>query len=208
MSVNASAPRRPRLLLPLGLVSYVYAVIGLIIAWSTVTALGGTEDRFQSAVAKDPAQVLGIPADLGTSEDRQRVALRNAQTLWSRRQVLLPLAGVNAIASLLVLLGVARAIPRRSRRAGWGRSAWQLGLLIWLPCLALDTVVASLQTRELLAALVDLHDPVAEHVRGALATRSGFVLAQAGLSVLYLAGTAAYLSTRGVVAACRDVAPG
>jgi hypothetical protein len=195
------------LLLPLGLVGYVYAVIGLIIAWSTVTALGGSQDRFLAAVSQDPARVLGVSSDLGTSDDRQRVAMRNAQALWSRRQVLLPMAGVNAIASMLVLLGVARAIPRRSRRAGWGRSAWQLGLLIWLPCLVLDSVVASLQTRELLAALADLHDPVAEQVRDTLALRGRFVLAQAALSALYLAGTAAYLSTRAVVEACRDAAP-
>jgi hypothetical protein len=204
MQVSTPPPRRPRLLLPLGLVGYVYGVVGLIISWSTVTALAGSQDRFLDAVGKDPARVLGIPSDLGTSDERQRAALRNAQALWSRRQVLLPLAGINAIASILVLLGVARTIPKRSRRAGWGRSAWQLGLLIWLPCLALDTIVAALQSRELLAALADLHDPVADQLRAMLALRSRFVLAQAGLSALYLAGTAAYLSTRTVVEACRD----
>ena len=203
MSVPDRA-KRPRLLLPLGGIGYVYAVIGLIIAWSTVTALAGSEDRFLSAVRKDPARVLGVSPELGTADDRQRVAERDAQTLWSRRRVLLPLAGMNAIASLLVLLGVTRALSRRSRRAGWGRSAWQLGLVVWIPCLALDTVVASLQTRELLAAIAELHDPVAEQLRGALLQRSTFVIAQAALSATYLVGAALYLSTRAVVAYCRD----
>jgi hypothetical protein len=193
--------RRPRLIVPLGVVGYLCAVIGLTVAWSSARGLLGSHDHFVSA-RKDPTLVLGVPKDLGTSDERVRIAERGAETLWSRRGVLLPLAGMNAIASLLVLFGAARVVSPRSRKARWGRSAWQLGVLLWLPYIGVSAVVTRLRTQELLTAIADLHDPVAEWLRAILAQAGSYALAQDGLSVAFAALTAAYLATQKVTRYC------
>ena len=197
--------RRPRLLVALALVGFLYGVIGLITAWSTVVALTGSHDRFTSAVRTDPARMLGLPQTLGTPAEQARVADRKADALWARRGVLLPLAGINAITALLVLLGLSRTMARGGKNARWGRSAWQLGALVGLPCLAMETLVAWLHSRDLIAAISALHDPLADMLRELLPMRDHIVLGQALVVGVYLAGTAWYLTTQAVARYCADV---
>jgi hypothetical protein len=110
--------------------------------------------------------------------------------------VLVPLAIVNAIAATLVLLGTARVLARKSERKDWGRSAWQLGLLIGLPCLALETLTGAASARELVAAIANQHDVLSEQLRSSAPL--WFLFAQAAATAVYLLGGAAYLSSKGV----------
>src|SRR5262249_29612091 len=101
-------------------------------------------------------------------------------------------------------IGAARALSRGGRRAGWGRQAWQLGALIALPCVALETLVALLHSRDFLGAIAELHDPVAGQLRVQATLHDRLLLGVGTLAFVYLAGTARYLSSERVVRYCVD----
>lgn len=191
-------------MIPLALVGFLYGTMGAITSVSTMVALTGSHDGFLSAVLKKPERVLGLPDGFGSSEDRERVATRKAEALWARRGVLVPLAGASGVAALLILLGSLRATARGGRRSEWGRAAWQLGALIALPCLALESVVGYLHTRDLLAAVADLKDPISTQLRALLPTGARWVVLLSATSGVYLLATARYLSSAAVLAYFKD----
>jgi len=184
-------------------VGFLYGTMGTITAWSTIVTLTGSHDRFISAVERDAGRVFGIEKDLGTKEQLEKVATRKGEALWSRRGVLVPLAGAGAISAFLILLGSLRTVARSGRRA-WGRAAWQLGALVGLPCVAVETAVGFLHSRDLIEAVADLNDPLSQQLRSLLPARDTMVFAQAAIAVLYLVAAAAYLNTERVRRYCDE----
>src|SRR5688572_25258745 len=174
--------------------TFLYGAMGILSAWSTAVALSSSEDRFVAAVRKDAGRMLGLK--LGTAAEQERIAERKARALWSRRRVLLPLAGATAIASLLLVLGAARAVARGGRHAAWGRSAWQLGALVGLPAMVLESLVGWAHSRDLQGAIADLHDPLAEQLRAVLPMRDTILIGQVVVLGLFLGGTARYLGRK------------
>jgi hypothetical protein len=201
-----STPRRPRALVALAFFTFLYATMGLLGAWSTAVALSSSEDQFIAAARKETGPKLGFK--LGTPAEQERIAERMAKAFWSRRRVRLPLAGATAIASLLLLLGAARAVARGGRHAAWGRSAWQLGALVGLPAMVLESLVSWVHSRDLQQAIADLHDPLAEQLRTILPMRDAILIGQVVVLGLFLGGVARYLGSKTVVRYCSDAEAG
>jgi hypothetical protein len=68
-----------------------------------------------------------------------------AETLYSQRGVVLPLAAMDVIISLLLLFGCLRAL----RGDAWGLSAWSIACLVTIPYELLNAVVLMHQSHEL-----------------------------------------------------------
>ena len=171
----------------------------MTLAWSTLLVLSGSHDRFVSAMTRDAGANLGLQPGDGSADDQRRLVERKAEALWSRRRVLLPLSATTGISASLVLFGAAALFLRGRGRSGWGRAAWQLGAAIGLPCLVLETVVGYLHSRDLLAAIADLHDPLSEQLRRMVPDRDRLSVVLAAVQAAYLVGTALYLRSRRVV---------
>lgn len=179
--------KRPRLLLPLALLAFLYGASGITSGWMMIIGLSSSHDRYLSAIRNETS----IP-------DAQRpIVERSAETLWSRRGALIPLAAGGILAATLVLFGAARTL-RRGPRSAWGRSAWQLGALLGVPTAALEGVTSWLHARDLTRSIADLSDPVSQQVRQLAPMSDRLLLAQAALTALYLGGVALYLNGEAV----------
>jgi len=111
---------RPRFLVVLALVGFFYGTVGpREERVGTLVVFTSSHDSFVSTVQKNATAMLGLGTAIGTPEEREKIALRKAEALWSRRGVLLPLAGAGGIAALLILLAhCARSHADHSARIG------------------------------------------------------------------------------------------
>jgi hypothetical protein len=192
---------RPRLLLPLALVALLYGAIGIVVAWTVIGTVSIDHDQLVSAMRESGASDRAIPGfdpKLGTKEEQLQLAQREAEALWSRRGVLIPLSIANLIAATLIVIGAARVLRRGTSRA-WGRSAWQLGTMLSLPCVALACIVGVLYTHDLLAAVADLHDPMSQQLREGAPLFDLAMVGLAALPAICLAGVALYLRSAAVM---------
>ncbi|MEO6955044.1 MAG: hypothetical protein ABI321_24805 [Polyangia bacterium] len=193
--MSAPTPARPRLLVVLAVIGFLYGTLGIVTSLSSFVTLTGSHDAFTAEV-KRQADKLVPQAEAGKPTDElATVALRKAEALWTRRGVLLPLAGGNLIVSVLILLGCSRiwsADDPRGRRA-WARSAWQLGCLVGLPLLGLQTLVEIAHAKDLAAAVTDLTGPFATSLKD-VALSSAVVWMRTSIVATYLLGAAAYLN--------------
>jgi hypothetical protein len=78
-----------------------------------------------------------------------RVVEKQADLVYSRRGVALPMAAMSFILSLLLFAGCARAM----RGLAWGASAWSLAAVASLPYQILDAAFAVVQVHDLSTAL-------------------------------------------------------
>ena len=79
MNAPPPAPPRPRLLIPLALVGFFLGTIGTANAWATIVMLTGSHDRYTSAIEHGAERLLDLPKELGTPEQLQKVATREAE---------------------------------------------------------------------------------------------------------------------------------
>lgn len=198
-SFGKSTEARPRLLVVLALLGFFYAAIGCITGWSSVITFTSPHERFTSAMQHEAGHMPDLPQTLGTPDQLERVALRKAEALWSRRGVLLPMAIASIVTSTLMLFGIGGAVMRR---LAWGRSAWQLSALLALVGVALEGAFGFVHSRDLVRAVAGLDDPLSLQLPSLLPMRDAMVVTQALVSVAYLAGTAVYLSSARVMRYC------
>jgi hypothetical protein len=183
--------------LPLALLGFLYGGVGVVSSWVTIAALTSPHDQFISGTRDNAGHMFGSSPQLGTEDDQRRLAEREAEVLWSRRNSLIPLAVGSIIASTLILLGARRSL-RKSPRTAWGCSAWQLGALLGLPCVALDGVIAFLRSRELLTVIASATDPLSKQLRDMAPLLDRLMIGQAAMTTLYLVAVALYLQSAGV----------
>jgi hypothetical protein len=136
---------------------YVLAAFGLLIgsfggmfALSKAAPLLGSRDQYISAYREFAEKLPGHDAQ------SLKMAEQEADAIYSRRGVALPLAAMNLILSTLLFLGCGRAL----RGSPWGLSAWQLAVVASLPYTLLASAFAIVEAREIAAAMP--HDAVVE----------------------------------------------
>lgn len=202
--MTAREPARPRLLVVLAVIGFLHGTLGIVTALSSFVTLTGSHDAFTAEVRRQADKLVPKAEPGKPTDELATVAVRKAEALWTRRGVLLPLAAGNLIASILVVLGCSRIWrpdspdrPDGGRRRSWARSAWQLGCLVGLPLLALQTLVEIAHARDLAAAVSDLTGPFATSLKDVpLAT--AVVWLRTSIVATYLLGAAAYLNGRPV----------
>jgi hypothetical protein len=189
--------KRPSFLLPLALLSFLYAGIGVIASWGQIAMLTAPHDEIIKAVRESSGSLFTLVPQVGTEEDQRRFAERDAEVIWARRNAIIPLSVCHIIACTLILLGAGRSL-RKSPRAAWGCSAWQLGALLALPCAALDGVISILCSREQLASMANATDPVSKLFREMAPHADRPLIGQAALVMLFLGSLALYLQSAAV----------
>lgn len=91
-----------------------------------------------------------------------KIAEKEADVIYSRRGVALPLAGMNFILSTLLFLGCARAM----RGSLWGASALKFASMASVPYTVLASAFAVVQAREIVASIPgDFSVEMAMHLR-------------------------------------------
>lgn len=139
---------------------YVLAAFGLVLGgFGPYYALGKgvlflqNRDRFVSAVrAAAEVQSAAIPPE--GRDAAMTLVEKQADVVYSRRGVTIPLAGMNVILSLLLFLGCARAM----RGDPWGLSAWALAAMVSIPYVVIDSALSLVQSRELAELFRDAPD--------------------------------------------------
>lgn len=183
----------------LAVVSLLIGILTITTATSTLLAFTGSRDAFTKGVVESDAKLyLPMIADgdkaveAKNHADLEPISTRKAQTLWDRRNVLLPLAGIGLIVGVLLTLGAPRATWGAPTRRTWGRSAWQLGAMLGVLAEGLEAVASRAESRDLAAKIADLGSPLAMQLRAISETWMP-VLLQA-VAALLLASAAIYLS--------------
>jgi hypothetical protein len=136
--------QRPALFYILAAFGLVLGAFGGMSSVSNGLSLLMTRDEYVSA-SRETAEKLAPPAQ----DDLLKLVERQADTLYSRRNVALPLAAMNFILSTLLFLGCGRAM----RGQAWGWSAWQLAATASNPYTILAGAFALVQARELQSVL-------------------------------------------------------
>jgi hypothetical protein len=146
-AVVAPPPRPPLL--------YVLASFGLILggfgaSYSSCQAasLLQTRDQFAAGVREEAERRLPTaPDQLVTKDELMHMIERQAEVIYSRRGVALPLDAMNFILSALLFAGCGRALRGHS----WGLSAWSLAAIASVPYTLLDCAFSIIQSRDLQA---------------------------------------------------------
>jgi hypothetical protein len=192
--------RLPRLVVVLAWIGMALGGFAGLFAASSAGPLLGSRDRF---VADCREYASRLPSPLVQGKDRdllERVIEREADVTYSRRGVALPLAATNAILSLLLLVGCARAL----RGEAWGASAWSLAALASLPYQLIDGAFAMVRARDLAAVLAPL-DPELAAALGVYTPR--LVVVKCGVAFVYFATCALVLRRPSIKRLFVDDAP-
>jgi hypothetical protein len=142
-----------------------------------------------TAVASDTPASSSLFTELFGTLSRDevlRIVEKQADLVYSRRGVALPMAGMNFILSLLLFAGCARAM----RGLAWGASAWSLAAVASIPYELLDVAVAVVQARDLAGAFDGTSGVV---VVGSSTLQIGLVALKAAILSVYFVSCAVYL---------------
>ncbi len=137
----------------LGAFGLVLGGFGMVYSLNSATSLLEPRDQYVRVIA-DNAEKSPIP--IAPPAELRRMGERIAEVRYSRRGVVLPLAGMDFILSTLLLAGCLRAMRGQS----WGLSAWSLAALASIPYQLLDGAFAIVQARDLERAFADLTPPI------------------------------------------------
>jgi hypothetical protein len=103
------------------------------------------EEAAKTLVAPSPSPSPSPSPNPALAVAREKLPKQVAETLYARRGVILPLAGINLILSTLLLFGCLRAW----RGTAWGLQAWTLTCVASIPYQVLNAASVALQTRDL-----------------------------------------------------------
>jgi hypothetical protein len=174
----------------LAFIGLVLGCFGCFYAMSDASMLLMPREKLVSAVREYHDKQLG-QAKPEIRELRLRIAEKQADAHWSRRNVALPLAAVELILSVLLFAGCARAL----RGMAWGHSAWLLAAKITIPYLIVRCAFAFVQARDL-AAIYGSDPGLGPEATMRLAELSLVTLSsvfKAGLQLIYCVGSILYL---------------
>jgi hypothetical protein len=166
------------------------AVIGILLgATGTLYAVASglplleTEDQFL-AVFREVVEHQPLPPEM-TREQQAAVAEREAQVVYRRRGLTLPLDVMGALLSGLLFLGCVRA----RRGDAWGASAWSFAALLSIPYQSLDTVAAMVQAHDLRSILVETGSAPAADALKLETQRNFLLLVKLALEIAYYAAS-------------------
>jgi hypothetical protein len=173
-----AAPEKPPLLYLLAAFGLVLGSFGGMFALSKALPLMSTRDQYVTAYKE---WFEKLPA---AKEETTALAEKEADVIYSRRGVALPLAGMNIILSTLLFLGCGRAL----RGSPWGWSAWRFAAMASVPYTVLASAFALVQAREMAAAMPN--DPIVDMAMRLSVLKTvlldGLAIAYYVLCVLYL----------------------
>lgn len=141
------AHNKPPLLYVLAAFGLVLGSFGTLYALSSATPFLLTRDQFLAAYHEEAERHPLLPSEPAARAQFLELGEREADVLYARRGVQLPLAAMNLIVSLLLLAGTTQAM----RGQAWGISAWSLGAAANVPYTVLALVFFLVESRELLA---------------------------------------------------------
>lgn len=187
----------PALLSVLAISGVVLAGFGATSSMSTAMRLLQSRDELVRLARDDAART---PSPVIPVEELQKLAEREADVRYQRRNAELPLRAIDFILSCLLFAGCTRAL----RGDGWGVSAWQLAATVGIPYQLLDVALTLVQSRELEAVIKTVPAPlsIVRLMWVEAATLGGIFLA--GFEVVYLGACLLYLRQPAVRALFSD----
>jgi hypothetical protein len=177
-------PQKPPLFYILAAFGLVLGLFGGMSAISNGLSLLMTRDEYVSAT-REGAEKLAPAA----KDDVLHMVERQADAVYSRRNVALPLAAMNVILSGLLFLGCGRAL----RGQAWGISAWQLAAAASIPYTLLACAFALVQARELRTVFEETPGPLGALSGSILAMQRLLTLLKTTLELIYFAAVWLYL---------------
>ncbi len=152
------APSKPPFLYVLAAFGLLLGSFGTMYALSSASPFLFTRDQYVNAVREEAENQLPMPADEGERATMLKLEEREAELLYDRRNVALPLGAMNLILSLLLFAGAWRAM----RGQAWGVSAWTLAAGASIPYTLLAIAFAAVESHHLIAAYRLTPGPIAE----------------------------------------------
>ncbi len=183
------APSKPPLLYVLAAFGLVLGSFGTLYALSSAAPFMFTRDQYVNAMRDEAEKQLPLPADAADRNAMLALEEREAEVLYDRRGVALPLAAMNMILSLLLFAGAARAM----RGHAWGVSAWTLAAAASVPYTLLALAFAIVESRYLVAAYRLTPGPLAEFNVTKQHLKTLVVAFKSAVEVLYFAASWLYL---------------
>jgi hypothetical protein len=182
-------PSKPPLLYVLAAFGLVLGSFGTLYALSSASPFLFTRDQYVSAMRDEAEKQLPLPAEVVDRNAMLALEEREAEVLYDRRGVALPLGAMNLILSLLLFAGAARAM----RGHAWGVSAWTLAAAASVPYTLLAFAFTVVESRYLVAAYRLSPGPLAELNVTKQHLKTLVVGFKSGIEVLYFAICWVYL---------------
>ena len=162
---------------------------GAISAISSALLFTHTRDEYVTLLRD--STVKSAPS---ATEQQVKLIEQEADALYSRRNVALPLAGMNLILSSLLFFGCGRA----ARGQLWGLQAWQLAAAASIPYTILACAFALVQMRELRPIIDATPGPDGAFALMESAVERMLTVGKTALEVIYFVASWLYLRTPGV----------
>jgi len=194
-----TAPARPPLLFILAAFGMILGGFGMLYAMTAGAALLAPRDAYLQAHHEAAEKQLG-GATPEAREELVRLTEKQADVIWSRRGVALPLAAIDLILSFLMLAGCLRALRGQS----WGLSAWLLALKLSIPYVILDSAFSFVRARDMAAIYRDTTGPFGLMAQSMLSLQSLTTLVKSTLELLYCGAAILYLRRPQIRALFRD----
>ena len=142
-----AAPNKPPMLYVLAGFALVLGTFGTLYATSSAAQYLLSRDQFVQQYREQAEKQLHLPGEHATREQLLQLCEREADALYARRGLSISLAAMNAILSMLLFAGAARAM----RGLKWGLSAWSLAASASIPYTVLALTASIVEARDLLA---------------------------------------------------------
>jgi hypothetical protein len=136
--------RRPLILTLFCWIGITIGFGGTILSFFSSLPLLESRDRYVSAFSEDAARIFHPAASLATSNELRALAEKEADAIYGRRGVALPLNAANFVLSLLLLSGCARTL----RGLSSGPEAIRFAAAVSIPLHLLDGTFSFVQTRD------------------------------------------------------------
>ncbi len=184
-----SAPaRRPTLLYVLASTGLLLGGLGSFYSGCHAAPLLQSRDQYLAAI-HDVAEHQALPPEVGSKEDLMKAFDKQAEVVYSRRGVALPLDAMNFILSMLLFLGCGRAL----RGHTWGLQAWILAAMVSVPYTLLDCAFSIVQSRDLQNAYRDTSGMLGVVMMASTRLQILIAMVKSGVEILFFGICVIYL---------------
>ena len=114
-------------------------------ALASASPLLSSRDQFVSAFREDAQRLVAGVSDQAKRAELEQLLAREAEVIYDRRGVALPLLAMEAILSILLFLGCGGAL----RLSAWGASVWTFTAQASIPYQLLDAAYGMVTARDL-----------------------------------------------------------
>jgi hypothetical protein len=187
----ATVLKKPALFKVLAIFGLILGGFGSLYSFASSMPLLSSRDQYVAIyreAAEKQSAVVPTPA---LRDELVHMYERQADTVYSRRGVQLPLAAMNIILSMLLFAGCTRAL----RGQGWGLSAWTMAALASIPYTVLDVAFSVVQARDLSAVFRETAGPMGLLSTSWLTIQTMLTMLKATAELLYFGACLLYLRT-------------